>query len=77
MKAVKADDRIERLYQSLIKAMKRECDRDKSIRNVEIIATLGRAAGYCIAACYPNERDLARAMAIENMDRATKDVAQS
>lgn len=71
-KAVPAEDKIERFYQKMIGHMKRECDRDKSLRNLEIIATLGRLIGYCIAMCYPQERDLVRQMAIENIDKATE-----
>lgn len=47
-----------------------------NVRTLEVIAALSRATGYAIAACYPDERDLARATAIENMDQATRDVAQ-
>lgn len=76
LKTVAADEKIERFYQTMVKHMLRECERDKSLRNLEIIATLGRMTGYCIAACHPMERDLVRQIAIENIDRATKDVAQ-
>jgi hypothetical protein len=41
-----------------------------------INAKTWKKTGYAIAACYPDERDLARKTAIENMDQATQDVAQ-
>jgi imidazoleglycerol phosphate dehydratase HisB len=56
--------------------LQEECRRDDSIRNIEIIACLGRMLGYCIAMAFPDERDLARQTAIVNMDQATADVAQ-
>ena len=75
-KSVPADERIERFYQRMAAHMKRECDRDKSLRNIEVNATLGRLCGYCIALCYPQERDLVRALAIENIDKGTKSLTE-
>jgi hypothetical protein len=67
----------EAFYQECVAGMQKACERHPNIRNAEIIAILGRMVGYCIAMCYPDERDLARHSAIVNMDMATKDVAPS
>lgn len=66
----------ERFYQAICADLQRQCRRFPKIRNIEIIAILSRMLGYCIAMCHPDERDLARATAIGNMDQATADVAQ-
>jgi hypothetical protein len=51
------------------------CQRHPQVRTLEVIAALGRAAGYAIAMCYPDERDLARKTLVENVDQAVADVA--
>lgn len=75
-RTVQATPDMEAAYQEVMAGLKRACDRFPSIRTLEVIALLSRATGYCVAACYPDERDLARATAIENIDQAVKDTAQ-
>jgi len=65
----------EAFYQEICAEMQQACKRHPTIRNLEIIACLARMLGYCIAACYPDERDIARHTAIVNTDQATTDVA--
>jgi hypothetical protein len=65
----------EAFYHEVCAEMQRACKRHPSIRNLEIIACLARTLGYGIAACYPDERDIARHTAIMNIDQAAKDVA--
>lgn len=65
----------EAFYQAICAEMQRQCRRFPKIRTIEIIAMLGRMSGYCVAMCYPDERDLVRATLIENMDRATSETA--
>lgn len=43
---------------------------------LELIAVLSIATGRMICACYPNERDLARATAIKNIDHEIATMAQ-
>lgn len=71
----KATPDHEAFFEAMCDAMKSHCDAHPELRNIEVIAILGRLAGYCIAMCYPDERDLARATAVTNMDKGTADVA--
>jgi hypothetical protein len=66
----------EALKDEMAEALKVICAKHPEIRNIEIIAVLGRVAGYCVAMCFPDERDLARQTAIMNLDAAVRDVAQ-
>ncbi len=43
---------------------------------LHMIAGLSKAVGMMVCACYPNERDLARATAIANMDSAIKEYSE-
>jgi len=67
---------MEQCYQEMVAAIGKLTVRYPSIRNIELIALIGRMAGYCVAMCFPDERDLARQTAIENLDHAVSDVAQ-
>lgn len=75
MRTVKTSAEHEAFYQATVAGMRAACVRYPNIRNIEIIAILGRMAGYCIAMCFPAERDLARKMLIENVDRAVAETA--
>ena len=75
MKARTPTKHEEDIYMSLVLEIKKKCDEYPEIRNVEIIGILGRVTGYCVAMCYPDERDIARATAIVNMDTAISDTA--
>ena len=75
VRVVTATPAHEAFYQEMCRALKMYCDRHPEIRNFEIIAVLGRMAGTCIAMAYPDERDLARQMAIVNLDQAVEDLA--
>lgn len=72
----KATPDHEAFYQDAMAALRSAIDRHPHIRALEVIAILARATGYAVATAYPDERDLARKTAIENMDQATRDVAQ-
>src|ERR1017187_1696028 len=67
----------EAIYQDVIAALQASMKRHGDIRNIEIIALLGRMVGYCVALCYPDERDLARLTAIENLDATVRQVAST
>lgn len=71
-----ATPELEAFYLEAMQSFAEVTKRHANIRTLEVIAALARATGYAIAACYPDERDLARKTAIENMDQATVDVAQ-
>lgn len=75
-RTLRAEQKHEDFYQAAAAWLRDECARRPDIRNIEIIACLGRMAGYCVAMAFPDERDLARKTMIENMDQATADVAQ-
>jgi hypothetical protein len=72
---MKTNAEHEAFKDEMIAEMKRACERHPSIRTMEIIAVFGRLAGYCVAMCYPDERDIARQTAIVNLDQAVSDVA--
>lgn len=72
---MKATAEHEAFYQEVVAGMQVACKRHPSIRTIEIIATLGRMTGYCVAACFPDERDMARQIALTNIDQAVTDVA--
>jgi len=44
-----------------------------TMRNVEVMAMLARAAGYSIGSCFADERELIRSVAIKNLDQGTAD----
>jgi hypothetical protein len=72
-----ASPEVESCYQSMVEHLAELSRRHPDMRNVEIIAVLAKTVGYCIAMCEPDERDLARAMAIANIDGAAREVAQT
>lgn len=71
-----SEPKHEAFFQQMCADMKRHCDLHPELKNIDVIAVLGRLTGYCIAMAFPDERDLARATAIANMDHGTADVAQ-
>ena len=74
-----ASPALEAFYQDAMAGFKAAIDKHSAsadIRTLEVIAALGRAAGYAIAACYPDERDLARKTLDENVSQAIRDTAQ-
>lgn len=75
-RTVRASPELEAFYLEAMQAFAAVTKRYPNVRTLEVICALSRATGYAIATCYPDERDLARATAIENIDQATADVAQ-
>ena len=73
-RTIRASSAHEAFYQDAAKALKKVTDRHRGIRTIEVIACLGRMLGYTVAMCGPDERDLARLTAVENMDQATADL---
>jgi hypothetical protein len=71
----RATPEMEQFYAEAMAAVQVVIKKYPNIRTKEVIAMLARATGYAIAGCYPDERDLARQMAIENMDMGTAHVA--
>lgn len=76
LKTIEASKDHEAFYQEVCAAMQLSCKHYPSIKNLDIIACLGRMTGYCVAMCFPSERDVARTTAIVNLDQAVKDVDQ-
>lgn len=75
LKSIQASPKHEAIYQEACDFLKGLCERNPDLRTVEIVAIIGRMGGYCLAMCYPNERDLTRQIVIENMDRACAQMA--
>lgn len=71
---VRATPEHEACYQELIAVIRKWADQNPSVQNKDILAMLGRAAGYCVAMCLPNERLRARDIAIKNMDAGIRAV---
>lgn len=72
---IPASPAVEAFYQDAMTSLQAACRRHPHVRNLEVMAALARAAGYCIAMCHPDERDLARVTVIENVDAGTAAVA--
>lgn len=70
----KATPEHEAFYQDAIDGVRAAIDRHPNIRTLEVLAVLGRAAGYAVAMCNPDERDLATATVMENLKIALADV---
>lgn len=64
----------EAFYREATRAIAQLARRYPAVRTIEIIAVLGRAAGYAVAMCHPHERDLARETALRNLDLAVADL---
>lgn len=58
----------EEFFQHICAEAARFCDLHPEIKNIHVMAILAQAAGYCIAMTYQDERDLARALTIRNLD---------
>ena len=65
-----------RFYDEATSTLQKLVAKYPQVRTLEIIAMFGQMAGICVAACYPDERDMARAVLIENMDQRCSEVAQ-
>lgn len=73
---VKASPELEAFYQDAMRSLQAASERHKDIKTLHVLAALGRAAGYALAMCYPDERDLAEKTVVENMRQACADVVQ-
>lgn len=73
---IPATPQQEAFYREAAEAVAAVIERYPDMQVLHVICCLARATGYSIAAAFPNERDLARATAIANMDQAVADVAQ-
>jgi hypothetical protein len=73
-RTVSPSERHRAFYADALTALQRVIRDYPEIRNLEIIALFGQAAGTCIAMAYPDERDLARATAIENLDARLREL---
>lgn len=60
-------------YDAMVAEMQKQAHLHPSIKNIHIIALTARLIGYCIGMCFEGERQLARKLAIENIDRAVED----
>lgn len=73
MSVVPTTPELEEFYKESLEAVARIARKHGDGATVlNMISVLGHAVGMMICACYPNERDLARTNAIENMDRAIR-----
>ena len=74
LKSRRASAEEERYWQESMAALSAVTKRYPNITVLEVLAMLGRAAGYSLAACFPTERDLARECVINNMDSGLADL---
>lgn len=65
----------ERTYQEIVEILRRRSEESPEMTNQDILAILGRAAGYCVGMHDPDQREIARATVTTNMDMAEKEVA--
>ncbi len=74
MKSRPASDEQERFWQDSASALSQVAKRYPNVTVLEVLALLGRMAGYSLASCFPSERDLAREVVIANMDAGLADM---
>lgn len=73
MSVVPTTPELEAFYRESLEAIARIARKHGDTATVlNMIAVLGKAIGMMICACYPNERDLAQALAVENIDLAIR-----
>lgn len=73
---VKSNDAEEAFYAEALEglaAVARKHGRQNTLIN--LIGVMGVATGRMICACYPNERDLARAIVLKNIDHQIETMA--
>lgn len=66
----------EACYRELVAVIQKWTATSPAIKNVHVMAMLGRAAGYCIAMCLPAERNEARRIVDKNIVEGIRAVRQ-
>jgi hypothetical protein len=65
----------EMAYRNVVAVLKRHCRDHPRTTSNDLLAILGKAAGYCVGLHGPEYREMARGVVTTNMDVATKEVA--
>lgn len=61
-------------YQDVIGVLIRHCEEYPDSTTSDILAILGKAAGFCVGLHRPENREKARAVVTVNLDMATKEI---
>lgn len=64
----------ERVYRDVLDVIRRHCERNPEVTEGDVLAVLGRAAGYCVGLHEPSDRDAARESVTTNMVMGEKHV---
>lgn len=65
----------EQAYQDVVDVLVRHCVAFPDATTSDILAILGKAAGYCVGLHLPERRERAREVVTTNLDMAAKEMA--